>query len=176
MLLMSTSKGNMRSHLIKDDGTFPNNNLLPVIIYKSAVELPDTDPASNLETIFKVNSWQNAWRNGIYDYHHYHSTAHEVLGVYQGNVKLQLGGPEGITEELETGDVVIIPAGVAHKNIGSTPDFKCVGAYPAGQDYDTNYGKPGERPEADNNIRNLPLPVKDPVFGADGPMIASWSD
>jgi uncharacterized protein YjlB len=111
-------KGKMETHVLKDDGTFPNNEKLPAIIYTNAVDLPDEDPALTLEQIFEANQWRNAWRNGIYDYHHYHSTAHEVLGIYQGNVKLQLGGPGGISRDLKKGDVVIIPAGVAHKNMG----------------------------------------------------------
>src|SRR5688572_17677187 len=133
-------KGKMVTHVLKDDGTFPNNAQLPVVIYTNAVDLPDEEPALSLEQIFEANQWGNAWRNGIYDYHHYHSTAHEVLGIYQGTVKVQLGGPGGITKSLKKGDVVIIPAGVAHKNLGASEDFKCVGAYPAGQDYDTKYG------------------------------------
>ena len=168
-------KGKMETHVLKDDGTFPNNKMLPVVIYTNAIELPDEDPALTLEQIFDANQWGNSWRNGIYDYHHYHSTAHEVLGIYQGAVKVQLGGPDGISRDLKKGDIIIIPAGVAHKNLGASDDFKCVGAYPAGQDYDTRYGKAGERPEADNNIKNLPLPVRDPVFGFDGPLIKSWT-
>ena len=72
------------------------------------------------------------------------------------------------------GDVIIIPAGVAHKNLGSSGDFRCVGAYPPGQDWDMNYGKAGERPAADENIANVPLPVADPVFGFEGPLMKNW--
>jgi len=175
MPVSKTTKGKMVEHILKDDGTFPNNDRLPVIIYKSAIDLPDEDAATTLEEIFKVNHWENSWRNGIYDYHHYHSTAHEVLGVYQGQVKVQLGGPSGIVAQLKKGDVVVIPAGVAHKNVGSSEDFKCVGAYPSGQDYDMNYGKSGERPKTDKNIKKVPLPSMDPIFGFDGPLIKSWA-
>ena len=172
---MTERKGKMTTHLLEDDGVFPNNPGLPVVIYQRAVELPADDAALTVEQIFKSNRWGNSWRNGIYDYHHYHSTAHEVLGVYQGSVKVQLGGPKGVTAELEKGDVVIIPAGVAHKNLRSSDDFKCVGAYPDGQDYDTKYGKPGERPAADQHIKNVLLPVFDPIYGKDGPLISSWT-
>jgi uncharacterized protein YjlB len=114
------------------------------------------------------------WRNGIYSYHHYHSTAHEVLGCYRGSAKVQFGGESGIVEELSAGDVVIIPAGVGHKNLGASADFAVVGAYPRGQDYDMNYGKPGERPRADENIARVPLPETDPIFGKDGPLLRHW--
>ena len=164
----------MTTHHLQDDGVFPNNATLPLIIYQQAIELPEDDPALTIEQVFKANRWVNSWRNGIYDYHHYHSTAHEVLGISQGWVTVQLGGPQGITATLEKGDVVIIPAGVAHKHLESSKDFKCVGAYPEGQDYDTKYGKDGERPKADENIRNVPLPVLDPIHGKVGPLINSW--
>jgi uncharacterized protein YjlB len=171
----SFDQGKMITEILKDDGQFPNNGELPLVVYEAAVELPDDDPAAGFELLFKLNGWENSWRNGIYDYHHYHSTAHEVLGIYEGTVKLQLGGPKGLKVDLKKGDVVIIPAGVAHRNIGSSKDFKCVGAYPKKQDYDMNYGKEGERPKADKNIQNLPLPVMDPVYGLDGQLIREWT-
>jgi uncharacterized protein YjlB len=160
-------------YYIHDDGIFPNSSL-PVILYKSALELPLLNPAGFIITIFKNNSWENSWKNGVFDYHHYHSTAHEVLGVYNGSTKLLLGGDNGIVVEIEAGDVLVLPAGVAHKNISPGNKFKCVGAYPAGQNYAMNYGHPSERPEADYHIKNVPLPMADPVFGEEGPLISLW--
>ena len=87
---------------------------------------------------------------------------------------VQLGGPDGMTIDAQVGDVIIIPAGVAHKNLGSSNDFRCVGAYPPGQDWDMNYGRPGERPKSDQNIAKVPLPTSDPVYGGDGPLIKGW--
>ncbi|MBS0000436.1 MAG: hypothetical protein KFF73_15755 [Cyclobacteriaceae bacterium] len=69
---------------------------------------------------------------------------------------------------------MLIPAGVAHKNLGSSADFRVVGAYPEGQSWDMNYGKEWERPTADENIRKVKLPVMDPVFGQEGPVIDQW--
>ena len=160
-------------HIIEDDGTFPNSALF-ILIYKNALNLPEEHAAKIVEDVFKKNNWSNAWKNGIYDYHHYHSITHEVLGVYQGNTRVQLGGENGMIHLLEKGDIIIIPAGVAHKNIGPDKDFKCVGAYPGGMDYDIKKGKPGERPEADDNIKKVPLPEKDPVYGSDGPLLLNW--
>lgn len=160
--------------LLTDDGTFPNNGKLPLLIYKGAIDIPNQNPAGAVERIFHDNGWGGSWRNGIYSYHHYHSTAHEVLGIYGGVVDVQLGGPTGFTIEGKAGDVIIIPAGVAHKNLGSSNDFRCVGAYPPGQSWDMNYGKPGERPKTDENIVNVPLPGTDPVYGIDGQLVKSW--
>ena len=162
------------SEILKDDGTFPNNEKLPLLIYKNAIELDKSDPAATIEKYFNANHWRGSWRNGIYGFHHYHSTAHEALGVYSGKVKVQLGGPKGITVDAEAGDVIIIPAGVAHKNLGSSQDFGVVGAYPKGQQWDMNYGKSGERPQADDNISRVPMPETDPVYGNPGPLLKLW--
>ena len=162
------------SEILKDDGTFPNNEKLPLLFYEQAIELDEYDPAATMEKYFHVNHWGSSWRNGIYGFHHYHSTVHEALGIYGGKVKVQLGGPNGIIVDAEPGDVIIIPAGVAHKNLGSSPDFGVVGAYPPGQRRDMNYGKAGERPVADENIKNVPLPETDPVHGKPGPILVLW--
>lgn len=96
------------------------------------------------------------------------------MAVYQGSVKVQLGGPQGIEAILKTGDAVVIPSGVAHKNLESSSDFACVGAYPPNQKYDMNYGKIGERPAADKNIRKVPIPEVDPIEGAKGVLTQIW--
>lgn len=158
---------------LKDDGVFPNSKL-PLLVYRGAVVLPEEEPAAIFEQLFAGHGWSATWRNGIYPYHHYHSTAHEVLGVYSGSAKVQLGGEAGVIQEIHGGDVVIIPAGVAHKNLGSSADFGVVGAYPEGQDWDMNYGRAGERPRADKNIARVRLPKMDPVYGASGPLLENW--
>jgi uncharacterized protein YjlB len=165
---------NIVRHILADDGQFPNNALLPLLVYRKAIHLPSSERSNTVLQLFEDNGWTGGWENGVFDYHHYHSTAHEVLCVIQGTVRLQFGGPGGVSVFLEEGDVVIIPAGVAHKNISGHDDFKCVGAYPDGQRYDINYGRSGERPRADENIKLLPLPQSDPVFGMGGPLIKNW--
>ena len=105
-----------------------------------------------------------------------------LICIYNGcieNLKLglinaQLGGPDGKIVIVKAGDVIVIPAGVAHKNIDQSPDCKVVGAYPTGQIPDMKYGKPGERPMTDENIRKVPLPANDPVFGKARPLIQHW--
>jgi uncharacterized protein YjlB len=88
------------------------------------------DPATTLEVIYKANSWGRAWRNGIYDYVHYHSMIHEVLGVARGSATLRLGGNKGKTVKVSAGDVVVIPAGVGHECLKADRNFIVVGAYP----------------------------------------------
>lgn len=167
--------GQVLNEHLKDDGTFPNNERLPVLIYQRALALPKSRPAAIVENLFASNGWSGSWRNGIYDFHHYHSTAHEVLGVYGGWAKVQLGGDNGITLSLRRGDVVIIPAGVAHKNLGASSDFRVVGAYPSGTRPDMCYGRAGERPRTDERIAGISLPPLDPVYAAEGPLAVHWS-
>ena len=168
------AKAELTQAHLKDDGTFPNNHL-PLLVYRRAVLFTDGDPASILERIFEANDWRGSWRNGIYPYHHYHSTSHEVLGVYQGAARVQLGGEGGVIYELHPGDVLVIPAGVAHKNLGGNGGFGVVGAYPEGRDSDMNYGRPGEHPQADRNISQVPIPKGDPLYGERGPLLRAWT-
>jgi uncharacterized protein YjlB len=166
---------NIIRHYLQDDGQFPNNGLLPLLVYRQAIHVDTGDSERLIRELFESNGWSNAWTNGIYDYHHYHSNTHEVLGVINGTTRVQFGGESGISLMLEKGDVVIIPAGVAHKNLGGDDDFKCVGAYPDGADYDIQYGKAEERPAADERIKNIPVQETDPIYGMTGPLLASWT-
>ncbi len=168
-----TKESRIITRLLKDAGTIPNSRL-PVLIYQGALELPKYDPAVAIEALLHLHDWGNDWRNGIFSYHHYHSTAHEALFVYGGSAKVQLGGEAGVIETISAGDVIVIPAGVGHKNLGASSDFHVVGAYPSQQNVDMNYGKPGERPLTDQNIARLALPVTDPVFGKKGPLLEHW--
>jgi uncharacterized protein YjlB len=161
------------SYEVNDDGTFPNSHL-PVVLYKDVLDLPAIFPAHYVETVFKDNGWTNSWKSGIFTYHHYHSITHEVLGVFKGESMIQIGGENGTKIKLEKGDVLIIPAGVAHKNLQEEDDLACVGAYPDGRDNDMNYGKSGERPLTDQNIKQVPLPHRDPVLGLKGGINNYW--
>lgn len=160
--------------LIKQNGFFPNNAALPVLLYKGALHLPDEDKDELVKEVFQQNGWGNNWVDGIYDYHHYHSTTHEVLGVIQGKCTVLLGGERSIKQVLEEGDVLVLPAGVAHKNLESTDDFTCVGGYPKGAGFDLNYGKKEEHPSVDENIKKVPLPETDPLYGKEGPLLDNW--
>ena len=160
-------------YFLADDGNFPNS-ALPVLFYKNVLDLPRFFASRYVKRLFKKHNWSNSWVYGVFEYHHYHSITHEVMGVIEGRTKILLGGPRGLTLTIEKGDVLIIPAGVAHKNLGKESAVKCVGAYPSGMDYDINYGNAGERPTADKNIRLVPIPRQDPVFGGRGGLSLYW--
>lgn len=95
---------------LKDDGIIPNHPRWPLVIYRSAIRLDDAfDPAAVFEELFERNGWGDSWRNGIYDYVHYHSRIHEVLGIARGQGKVQFGGLKGRTLGVKAGDVAILP-------------------------------------------------------------------
>lgn len=164
------------AYFLSDDGTYPNNNTLPLLVYDQPVRRTGNSLADVFNRLFRARDWGGIWRNGIFSYHHYHSTAHEVLGIAGGTATVQLGGPEGITLDVTAGDVLVLPAGVAHKNQGSGSQFLVVGAYPEGQQWDLKHGEEGERPEADRNIEQVSLPKTDPVYGSEGPVHEHWEN
>jgi uncharacterized protein YjlB len=162
------------AHHFDDDGAIPNNPALPVLIYPQVIELHG-DPAVAIEHLFQGNGWPPQWRNGIYDYHHYHSNAHEVLGIAKGEAKVRLGGEKGRDFDLQAGDVVVLPAGTGHKCLSASDDLLVIGAYPPGQeDYDVKRGAASDRPQALKNIAAVELPASDPVHGEGGPLIGLW--
>ncbi|XZF16343.1 cupin [Chitinophagaceae bacterium MMS25-I14] len=162
-------------YFLSANDIFPNS-VLPVLHYRGMMILSGKETPSVPETVFGRNNWTNSWRNGILTEHHYHSNTHEVLGCYSGSCHVQLGGDMSIILLFEKGDVLIIPAGVAHKNVGGSQNFKCVGAYPEGAQYDMNYGKADERPQADHNISKVRVPETDPLYGHNGFLTDLWNN
>ncbi|ADH89650.1 conserved hypothetical protein [Ancylobacter novellus DSM 506] len=148
----------------------PNNPSLPVLIYKAA--LP-ADPKA-MEEHIGANGWECRWRNGIYDFHHFHSTAHEALGIARGTARVRLGGEEGAEFALGPGDVLVLPAGPGHKKIAGSADFLVVGAYPPGQDYEIEKPNSATLNLSLQAIAKVPLPESDPVGGTQGALTRLW--
>lgn len=152
-------------HYYQDDGKIPNSRL-PVMIYRQAFSMRGERAAFWLEEHFAHNNWTNFWRDEIYEYHHYHSNTHEVLGVFQGNATLHLGGGlKGEILQVSAGDIIIIPAGVGHKQIEAREGFSVVGGYPDGRDWDVCRGYLKERAKALKQIAEVPIPQHDPLNG-----------
>lgn len=156
------------------DGKTPNNPALPVIVYPGAVLFYAFDPAAVFEVLFASNGWTDSWRDGMYPYAHFHSATHEVLGIARGTVRARLGGTQGKDIDLEAGDVLVLPAGTGHKRIRASSDLLVVGAYPAGGSYDEPRSGRRAHDEAREKIVAVPMPAKDPVYGARGPLRALW--
>lgn len=164
----------VETYRFADGGIVPNNRL-PLVVYRGA--LPEGgNRAGACEEMFAQHGWPDAWRNGIYPHHHYHSTAHEVLGIARGTARVRLGGEAGQTVELGAGDVVVIPAGVAHKREAASGDLLVIGAYPRGQLPDICQADPGRHERALAAIAAVPLPDADPVTGRAAPLLECWRD
>ena len=76
---MAGSIEGLRVETFADDGAFPNSTL-PLLLYEQAL-LAGAAGAQEFEALFEANGWPAAWRASVFPYHHYHSTAHEALGV-----------------------------------------------------------------------------------------------
>jgi uncharacterized protein YjlB len=77
-------------HFERSEG-IPNNPQLPVVLRLGVQDIV-SDPDA-CERLFARNGWVGSWRDGVFPFHHFHSNAHEVLGLVQGEVTIMLGGP-----------------------------------------------------------------------------------
>lgn len=148
------------AHRFAPSGGMPNS-ALPLLVWRGALPAG----AGAVTARFAANGWSNAWTNGVFAYHHFHSTAHEALGVSRGEARVRFGGPGGEALALRAGDAVVIPAGVGHCREWASGDFEVVGAYPGGADCDIRRGDPAEAATVAANLAAVPLPAGDPVAG-----------
>ena len=122
-----------------------------------------------------------------FPFDHYHSNTHEVLVPYQGTAELVFGHSSSTTYIKHCalpGDVYLIPAGVAHRSLTSSSDFKMVGSYPVGsRDWDNCRGEEGAKVQSWNWERVKKLgqrehwPSRDPIYGdaKEAPLFKFWT-
>jgi len=110
------------------------NSALPVLVYRSVLPRPYSE-TSAVEALEK-NEWLHGGTFKHFPAHHFHSISHECYAIYKGSTRFLFGkGPldadvDGIQVDLQAGDVIVDPAGVAHRNMESSADFEYIGVYP----------------------------------------------
>lgn len=162
-------------HHIPAHGLTPNTSLTPhpLLIYRSC--FPPSTTASHIESHLKTTGVVTPqWRYTMFSTTHFHSTAHEVLGISRGRARLCFGcedNPGRVEAVVGAGDVLVVPAGVGHRLLEDVEgEFEMVGAYPKGCGWDMCYGKEGEE-GAWERIRGLEWFARDPVYGDEGPVL-----
>ena len=150
---------------LKRNGWVPNHEALPVLLWRGVMGAGKVDA---MEALFRRQGWTPEWRNGVYPFHHYHSTAHEALGFAAGEARLLLGGPApgGREVTVRAGDVALLPCGTGHCRLAASADFLVIGAYGLGQRWDLC--REGADAAGVERMRRLPFPAGDPVGGALG--------
>jgi len=159
---------------LEERGFVPNNPRLPVLVHHGAFPATSPDLAERIEARFAENGWPPQWRDGIFDFQHYHAQGHEVLGLARGWAKVVLGGDGGRVVGLQAGDALLLPAGTGHCRTDTGSDLLVIGGYPPGQAGDIR--REAATADLRRAILRLSFPSSDPVFGPDGPLLRQWCD
>lgn len=166
--------GGVSTLCVPSDDGFPNNADCPVLVYWAAFAGEPQRLALQMEARFGAHGWSRGVCGALSDSHHYHSTAHEVFGCCRGRASIQLGGPRGISLDVAVGDVLALPAGVTHRALRASLDFRIVSSFAGGSKVDSLTGRAREKAQAEQNIRLVPRPLADPISGRGGPLVRSW--
>lgn len=162
-------------HMFGDAGGIPNNPHFPLLVYSKAIAIGTADdPAVAFETLFTRNGWDKGWRNGIFDYPHYHSNTHEVLGIARGSARVRFGGTGGEILTVSPGDAVLIPAGTGHERLWCSDDLLVIGFYPPGPAPDLVREGAKDLHRLRRNIQSVKRPQADPVTGQAGGLLDIW--
>ncbi|KAL7623770.1 hypothetical protein AAE478_005323 [Parahypoxylon ruwenzoriense] len=116
------------------------NSPQPLLHYKGLFSEGELQP-EKIHDILDKNEWKTQWifRYGPTQTSHYHSRIHETMVVLSGKATIRFGVADtdpdldkstwggakeegGIELEAKSGDVFVIPAGVAHKTHDTSPD------------------------------------------------------
>ena len=147
--------------LTRDDGIIPNSKF-PVLIHRGAFRFGRRD-ILEIRDIVRLHAKKFGWfyEWGVMNEHiHYHSTSHEAHVVCCGSAAIEVGGPRvNAVFVVRTGDVIVIPAGVAHRILVKTDSFYISGLCPDGVlNWDINYAKKKARRADIANIAKLGRP------------------
>lgn len=174
-LAAMVARSKNRQIRFEDDDIVPNHPRWPLVIHRAAVRFDRSyDPAAIIDALFSVNDWGRSWRDCVYDFTHYHSQTHEVLGVARGDALLEFGGIKGKRVSVYAGDVVVLPAGTGHRLLKASRTFLVVGAYPQNGVYD-ECTDTRDIAEARRRIAKVKKPSRDPIYGKRGGIASLWT-
>ena len=85
---------------------------------------------------------------------------------------------EGVEIDIRAGDVVVVPAGVSHRSLSATDDYRYMGVYPKQcPRWRNDFCKGAESMDKlEEEIRQVIVPDYDPVYGLDGPLAVLWRE
>ena len=163
---------------LKESKPYPNNKL-PALYYENVLEsiLGESYSGQDVMRLLQQNGYTNTWSNGILNQHHFHSIAHEALACTLGELRVQLGGEDEIILTVRKGDVLLLPAGTAHKKLEATEEHEIIGGYPLNQpDYDFQYGDASDYEAIKEKVAQVELPHTDPITDFPALIKQYWSN
>ena len=92
-----------------------------MLLYRQVVGHEEPGKDKTFQRRFAQNDWKGIWKNGIYDYHHFHPDAHEALGIANAT---DYGLASAVwTSNLSRAHRMVrgIKAGVVHVNTTAPP-------------------------------------------------------
>ncbi|KAM0326599.1 hypothetical protein ACHAQA_006468 [Verticillium albo-atrum] len=170
------------------------NNVLPVLVYRNVLPLPYNEATAS--EVLEAHGWEKRGTFGTIIIKHFHPNTHECYGIFQGSSELIFGAGRaddaaaGVTCRVSAGDVVVVPAGVAHASVPTVGrpkvkwdldedelHYQYVGVYPReGPIWKVEYGKEeiGKDDPLFDEIAQVAVPVDDPISGPNGPLCQIW--
>jgi uncharacterized protein YjlB len=70
-----------------------NHPRFPSVIYHAVDAAARSADAAR--ELFVRHGWGGSWVDGVFGFHHFHSSSHEALAVLAGRATPELGGPQG---------------------------------------------------------------------------------
>lgn len=128
---------------LSSDGHSPNSlpHGLPALLWKEGAS--EFLSSAKINARLQERGWSPQWTFPMFKESHYHSTTHELLTIFRGSATLLLGGTDDDVDksqdgeahariEVQKGDVLLLPAGYAHRAIADRDGFCMIGSYPVG--------------------------------------------